>query len=77
MARPAPTSTVNGPVLRELRIKNGDSKSSLARRAQISLGYLSDIEAGRRTGNPTVIAQLAEALNVPTSVLEAPRQVSS
>jgi transcriptional regulator with XRE-family HTH domain len=59
--------------LRVLRQKDGHSLSSLARTAEMSLGYLSDLEAGKRKPNPGVIKRLATALNVPMSVLEPRR----
>ena len=57
-----------------LREKDGSSKTHLAQTAGISLGYLADLESGRRKGNPGVIAALARALNVPMSMLERQRQ---
>jgi transcriptional regulator with XRE-family HTH domain len=62
--------------LRVLRSKDGHSLSSLARAAvdddgkPMSLGYLSDLEAGKRRPNPRVIARLAKALRCPKSMLE-------
>lgn len=63
--------------LRVIRTKDGHTLASLARAVinedtgnPMSLGYLSDLEAGKRTPNPRVIAWLAKALNVPKSVLE-------
>ena len=56
--------------LRVLRTKDGQSLSELARRSGVALGYLSDLEAGKRNPTPTVIRKLATALNVPMSVLE-------
>ncbi|MCU1589236.1 MAG: family transcriptional regulator [Frankiales bacterium] len=53
-----------------LREKDRQSKTQLAKAAGISLGYLADLESGRRKGNPAVIGKLADALNVPTSMLE-------
>lgn len=60
--------------LRVLREKNGDSLTSLARRAEMSLGYLSDLENGKREPNARMIKKLAVALNVPVSVLEKHRR---
>lgn len=56
-----------------LREKDRASKTQLAKKAGISLGYLADLESGRRKGNPEVIGKLADALNVPTSMLERRR----
>lgn len=66
--------------LRVLRTKDGHSLASLARAAvdengkPMSIGYLSDLENGKRYPNPRVIKRLATALNVPMSMLE-PRRV--
>lgn len=59
--------------LRVIREKDGHSLTSLAKAAGMSLGYLSDLENGRRWPNATVTKKLARALNVPVSVLEKPR----
>lgn len=57
-----------------LREKDGHTKTSLAKVAGISLGYLADLESGRRKGNPVVIGALAKALNVPRSMIEVARR---
>lgn len=57
--------------LRVLREKDGQSQKELAKAVGISLQYLCDIEAGRRTlkRNPGLVLRLAEALGVPVSML--------
>jgi transcriptional regulator with XRE-family HTH domain len=60
--------------LRVLREKDGHSLSSLARAADMSLGYLSDLENGKREPNARMTKKLAQALNVPISVLEKQRR---
>lgn len=64
--------------LRVIREKDGHTLTSLAKATNLdgkpmSLGYLSDLENGRRWPNPKVTKALAVALNVPVSVLEKPR----
>lgn len=59
--------------LRVIREKDGHTLTSLAKAAGMSLGYLSDLENGRRWPNPQMTKKLAVALKVPTSVLEKPR----
>jgi transcriptional regulator with XRE-family HTH domain len=59
--------------LRVLRTKDGHSLTTLAKAAEMSLGYLSDLEKGRREPNARVTKKLAAALNVPVSVLEKQR----
>lgn len=63
--------------LRVLREKDGHSLTSLAKAAGMSLGYLSDLENGRREPNATVTKKLAVALNVPVSVLEKYRRIDA
>lgn len=60
--------------LRVLRQKDGQTVRGLAEKAELSPGYLCDLENGKRP-RPTaqVIRRLATALNVPMSVLEPPR----
>jgi transcriptional regulator with XRE-family HTH domain len=63
---------VNGALVRILREKDGCSRKAFAEKIGISLQYLCDIEDGRRSlkRNPGLIKTMAEALNVPTSMLE-------
>jgi len=61
--------------LRVLREKDGHTLTSLAREAGMSLGYLSDLENGKREPNPRITKKLAVALNVPVSVLEKNRRI--
>lgn len=61
--------------LRVIRTKDGHTLTSLAEAAGMSLGYLSDLENGRRWPNAKVTKKLAQALNVPVSVLERPRAI--
>lgn len=63
--------------LRVIRTKDGHSLSSLAKAADISLAYLSDLENGHRWPNATQLKKLAIALNCPMSVLERHRNVDS
>lgn len=58
--------------LRVIREKDGHSLTSLAHEAGMSLGYVSDLENGRRWPNATVTKKLSTALKVPMSVLERP-----
>lgn len=74
MPRPPAAVEIDATALAVLREKDGHSKTSLATAAGLSLGYLADLESGRRKGNPDVIARLASALNVPKSMLERRRE---
>ncbi len=41
----------------------------LAHKTNISQSHISDIESGRRTGTPSTLRRLADALNVPLDLL--------
>jgi transcriptional regulator with XRE-family HTH domain len=56
--------------LRVTRERSGFSSARLAREANMSAGYLSDLENGKRWPNATVIKKLCTALNCPYVVLE-------
>lgn len=70
MPRPTPPVQVDPVALAVLRQKDGHTKTSLATAAGYSLGYISDLESGRRGGNEVVVRKLADVLNVPASLLE-------
>jgi DNA-binding XRE family transcriptional regulator len=55
--------------LRAVRKWRGETQRQLHAKAEISQGYLSDLESGRRAGTPETIAKLAQALNVPSEWL--------
>ena len=63
---------IDGNALRIVRQKDGCTSTALAEKVGISLSYLGDIEAGRRTlkRNPELVSKLADALNVPRSMIE-------
>lgn len=67
--------------LRVIREKDGHSLASLAKAATneegkpMSLGYLSDLENGKREPSAAITKRLAQALNVPVSVLEKERRI--
>lgn len=55
--------------LKAIRKWRGETQRQLHAKTQISQGYLSDLESGRRAGTPETIAKLAQALNVPAEWL--------
>lgn len=61
--------------LRVIREKDGHSLTSLAAKVGMSLGYLSDLENGKRDPSAAITKRLAIALNVPVSVLEKNRRI--
>lgn len=63
--------------LRVIREKDGHSLTSLAKAAGMSLSYLSELESGNRQPNAQMTKKLAQALNVPVSVLEKHRRIDS
>ena len=62
-----------GPKVRELREEMGISQAQLSAQAELSQGYLSQIENGEvRNPSAAVLLRLAQALNVdPRCLLEA------
>jgi len=59
-----------GAVLRQIREAKGLSQLDLAKRAKVSQGYLSDLEA-RQKKNPGIetLRKIAKALGVPVTEL--------
>jgi len=53
-------------VVREWR---GITQMHLSHKTNLSQGYISDIENGRRTGTPAALRLIAEALKVPLDLL--------
>lgn len=68
---------IDGALLRVLRTKDGWGLSALAREVGVSRQRLCDVEQGREdlSRSPGLVKKLAEALNVPVSMLER-REVS-
>ncbi len=52
----------NGGAIRRHRILAGYSTHGLAAKAQVSQGYLSNLERGKRFGSPPVLKRIADAL---------------
>jgi transcriptional regulator with XRE-family HTH domain len=67
---------LNRFALTEWRVARGLSKSQLAVEAQISLGYLCDLEKGHRSAcSPPVLKRLADALKVnQLALIGSPRE---
>jgi transcriptional regulator with XRE-family HTH domain len=78
---PKPLIIMEGNELRETLGKNlktyrslrGFSQAELAKKANISLTFLSDIERGNKWPYPETLANLANALDVPVSMLFTPK----
>jgi transcriptional regulator with XRE-family HTH domain len=70
---------IDGAAVRVLREKDGQSATEFAERVGITLKYLSDIERQQRNlrRNPGLIKRMAEALNVPISMIEEGRETEA
>lgn len=58
-----------GDVLRDFRLQKGQTLRQVAGRASVALGYLSEVERGQKEASSEILASLAEALEVPISVI--------
>lgn len=58
-----------GDVLRQHRQAQGQTLRQVAAKASVALGYLSEVERGQKEVSSEILASVAEALEVPLSVL--------
>lgn len=58
-----------GDVLRDFRTQKGQTLRQVAARANVALGYLSEVERGQKEASSEILASLAEALDVPISLI--------
>ncbi len=58
-----------GSVLRRIRLRQGRTLQDVARAADVSLPYLSEIERGRKEASSELLAAICGALDVPLSEL--------
>ena len=58
-----------GDVLRDFRTQKGQTLRQVAARANVALGYLSEVERGQKEAATEILASLAEALEVPVSLI--------
>lgn len=58
-----------GEVLRDFRQQKGRTLRQVAGRASVALGYLSEVERGQKEASSEILASVAEALDVPISVI--------
>ena len=59
------TNEAIGPTLKELRIERRMKQYELAEKAQIAIGYLSQIESGKKIPGLDVVDRICYALNIP------------
>lgn len=58
-----------GDVLRDFRTQKGQTLRQVAARANVALGYLSEVERGQKEASSEILASLADALEAPVSVI--------
>lgn len=59
------TNEAIGPILKDLRIERRMKQCDLANRAEIAVGYLSQIESGKKIPGLDVLGRICYALNAP------------
>jgi transcriptional regulator with XRE-family HTH domain len=60
-----------GDVLRQERLRQGRTLRDVSASAQVSLGYISEIERGQKEASSECLAAICGALEVPLSVVMA------
>ena len=60
---------VLGDVLRQARITQGRTLRQVSDSARVSLGYLSEVERGRKEASSELLSAICDALDVPLSQL--------
>src|ERR1700761_8588647 len=60
---------VLGDVLRRARTKQGRTLRQVSASARVSLGYLSEVERGRKEASSELLGAICDALDVPLSRL--------
>lgn len=63
-----------GDVLRRRRVEQGRTLRDVSAAARVSLGYLSEVERGRKEASSELLAAICQALDLPMS--EVLREVS-
>lgn len=58
-----------GDVLRDFRQQKGSTLRQIASRANVALGYLSEVERGQKEASSEILASIAEALDIPLSAI--------
>jgi transcriptional regulator with XRE-family HTH domain len=58
-----------GDVLRRLRIRQGRTLREVSASARVSLGYLSEVERGRKEASSELLAAICAALDTPLSTV--------
>lgn len=58
-----------GDVLRDFRQQQGATLRQVASRANVALGYLSEVERGQKEASSEILASIADALDIPLSTI--------
>lgn len=58
-----------GDVLRDFRQQKGATLRQIASRANVALGYLSEVERGQKEASSEILASIADALDLPLSTI--------
>jgi len=58
-----------GDVLRDFRQQKGSTLRQVASRANVALGYLSEVERGQKEASSEILTSITEALDIPLSVI--------
>jgi transcriptional regulator with XRE-family HTH domain len=58
-----------GDVLRDFRQQKGATLRQIASRANVALGYLSEVERGQKEASSEILAAIADALDTPLSMV--------
>lgn len=58
-----------GDVLRRRRLQSGRTLRDISGSARVSLGYLSEVERGRKEPSSELLASICDALGVPLSTV--------
>ena len=64
-AKPVLLRQVIGDQLRARRLEQGRTLREVSRSAQVSLGYLSEVERGHKEASSELLASICSALNAP------------
>jgi transcriptional regulator with XRE-family HTH domain len=77
-AMPSLLREVLGDVLRRARNKQGRTLREVSDAARVSLGYLSEVERGRKEASSELLSAICDALDVPLSrlLVEAGEQLA-
>lgn len=67
--RPVLVRELVGETLRQERMAQGKTLREVSRKAQVSLGYLSEVERGQKEASSELLAAMAAALELPLSVV--------